>query len=125
MKLNSLVFCIAGVALAATSASAQAPSSRIKDAGSMSLPLSAYPERARERGEEGTVEYRVDVDRDGALRSCEIIKSSGHSQLDQATCELMIQHVKFAPDVNEEGRPLESIFQGTIVWKLPDSETNG
>jgi hypothetical protein len=34
----------------------------------------------------------------------------------------MIQHVKFTPDVNAAGRPLESIIQGTIVWKLPDGE---
>src|SRR3546814_16083520 len=102
MKLNSLVFCIVGAALAATSASAQAPG-RIKDAGVMSLPLSAYPEKARERGEEGTVEYRVDVDRDGVLRSCEIDKSSGHNVLDQAPCELMIQPVKFGPDGTEAG----------------------
>lgn len=123
MKLNTMLLCVAGAALAATSASAQeGVPSGIKDAGAMSLPLSAYPTKSRERGEEGTVEYRVDVTAEGEMRSCEIIKSSGYNRLDQATCELMIHHVKFSPDVNSEGRPLDSIIQGSIVWKLPDGD---
>lgn len=125
MKLNGILLCAAGALFAATPASAQqeAPSG-VKEAGAMSLPLSAYPARARKNGQEGEVGYRVDVNADGELRSCEIIKSSGHNALDQATCELMIQHVKFTPDVNAEGRSLESIIQGTIVWTLPDGEGN-
>ena len=123
MKLNGILLCAAGALLAATSASAQEPApSGIKEAGAMSLPLSAYPAKARKKGQEGEVGYRVDVNAEGELRSCEIIKSSGHSVLDQATCELMIQHVKFTPDVNAQGRSLESIIQGTIVWKLPDGD---
>ncbi len=122
MKLGSAFLFTGGAILLAAAASAQDAPAGVKNAGAMSLPLSAYPQKSRAAGEEGTVEYRVDVNADGELRSCEIIKSSGYSRLDQATCELMIQHVKFTPDVNADGRPLESIIQGEIVWQLPESE---
>ena len=125
MKLSRMLLCVAGATLLGTSAFAQeAPSSGVKDAGVMSLPLSAYPKASRARGEEGSVGYRVDVSAEGELRSCEITKSSGHNRLDKATCELMIHHVKFSPDTNGEGRPLDSIIEGSIVWKLPKGESN-
>jgi TonB family protein len=121
MKLPSIVLCAAGAMLAATAASAQTEAEAAREAGAMSLPLSAYPEESLENGEEGTVEYLVDVDAEGTLRSCEILTSSGHGRLDRATCELMIQHARFEPARSADGRALESMIRGTVVWKLPDS----
>ena len=123
MRLASVFICAAGAMLASTALAQESRGTGATDAGAMSLPLSAYPEKSLENGEEGTVEYLVDVDEEGVLRSCEILKSSGHGRLDRATCELMIQHAKFTPDVDADGRPLESMFRGTVVWNLPESQS--
>jgi protein TonB len=44
----------------------------------------AYPERARQRGEEGRVVLRVDVSTDGLPIAVSVARSSGHPALDEA-----------------------------------------
>ena len=48
-----------------------------------------YPQRALQRGEEGRVEMNIVVGRTGEVLSHEIIASSGNSQLDRATVDML------------------------------------
>jgi protein TonB len=48
-----------------------------------------YPSGARRRGEEGIVYVRFSIDGNGNVRSAELVRSSGHAELDQAVIALV------------------------------------
>lgn len=77
-----------------------------------------YPKESLERREEGTVGYRVEVDRRGELKTCEVTRSSGFAALDRATCEILIRNGKFRTRTNAEGRKVQYTHDGNIVWKI-------
>ena len=78
-----------------------------------------YPQASLERGEQGAAEFAVDLDEMGRLESCLITRSSGFPRLDEATCNVLIEHIRFkvaetAPIAGEK-----SSWAGTMNWKLP------
>ena len=78
-----------------------------------------YPAEALKRGEQGKVGFRLVVEPDGSLGSCEVTQSSGFKSLDTETCELIVRHAKLTPVRDSEGRSVRSVQQGFISWKLP------
>ena len=48
-----------------------------------------YPAGARRRREEGTAHVRFAIDDGGNVRSVELVRSSGHSELDEAVVALV------------------------------------
>ena len=107
-KLAALISC--GV-VAAGAAQAQGSGS----GEGFSFP---YPRESLQMREEGTVHYRVRVSKKGELESCEVIRSSGYSRLDRATCNMLIKHAAFTPKRTAEGRTVRSVREGTMVWKI-------
>ncbi|NDF12343.1 MAG: energy transducer TonB [Proteobacteria bacterium] len=59
-------------------------------------PPPSYPERARQRREQGTVMVDVLVGVDGEARSVEVMRSSGHPMLDDAALSA-VRHWRFLP----------------------------
>jgi TonB family protein len=86
--------------------------------------LSAYyPEGALKRGEEGTVWFKIGIEKEGWISSCEITQSSGYQALDRETCEIMVQYARVKPVRTPEGRIVRAIQDGRIAWQLPASAT--
>lgn len=85
-----------------------------------SLIAQYYPVQSLERGEEGTVEFAVEVDREARIESCGVTKSSGYRRLDIATCDLLVVHGDFSFPVSES-RPVATARIGRLVWKLPSA----
>jgi len=71
-----------------------------------------YPSRARREERAGTVGYALEVAADGRVTGCQITKSSGHADLDEATCRLLPRRARF-----ERGKAFR--FEGKQVWRLP------
>lgn len=111
--MRKIVMAAIGVALAAPVAAAQQ-----KTGGSGEGIYFPYPKASLQRREEGTVGYRVLVDRKGELRSCEVTRSSGFSSLDSATCALLIRNGRFQTRTNAEGRKIQYTHEGKVVWKI-------
>lgn len=65
-------------------------------AGSQDNPAPSYPERSRERGEEGRVVLRVEVGADGRVRDIAILQSSGFPRLDRAARDA-VERWRFTP----------------------------
>lgn len=65
-------------------------------AGGSSTPKPAYPELARKRNQEGTVNIRCQVDSTGAVKEVSLAKSSGFRLLDEAALKTVRQW-KFKP----------------------------
>ena len=93
-----------------------------RDAKNRAFVLANYPPRARAAGEQGVVYFDVSLDRDGRLRTCEVIKSSGFPRLDDETCELMVAHAEFTTVKDAGGKLVrEPVHHGAIKWELPEA----
>lgn len=85
---------------------------------SVSAQVDDYPPEARRLGLEGRVVFRANIGVDGRAKSCEIVQSSGHEVLDDATCFKVIDTARFDPARDANGRPVEGVFQNAFVWEL-------
>jgi protein TonB len=78
-----------------------------------------YPASAQANGEEGTVQAKLTVSTSGRVSGCEIIRSSGHKSLDDATCSILQRRARFTPARAADGQPIAStVVSPPIVWRL-------
>ncbi len=82
--------------------------------------LDDYPRTALRDGHEGTVGFRLAVGSDGKVFGCTITKSSGHSDLDEATCAGMTKRAKFEAAKDSSGNKVAGSYQSRVSWKLPE-----
>jgi TonB family protein len=78
-----------------------------------------YPEEAAWKGTEGTVRFEVDVDASGTPTQCRIIRSSGSSILDEATCKIVKAKGRFQPATGADGQPVSGAFTSSTAWRNP------
>ena len=78
-----------------------------------------YPPQPLREGIKGVVAISVQVGADGRVQGCAVTKSSGNSQLDDATCRLYARRAHFQPALDAEGRPVASVHADRIRWELP------
>jgi TonB family protein len=79
-----------------------------------------YPKSSLRRGEEGEVYFRINVNRDGRLDGCQIIKSSGYEALDTATCDMLLRGATATPLIAADGWRTAGVRDGIVPWVLPD-----
>ena len=79
-----------------------------------------YPAEAWLNGDEGSVGYRLEIDRTGSVTDCAITKSSGSETLDEATCALLFKKAEIA--FRGDGRPEPGIVSGTYAWRKREPE---
>lgn len=81
---------------------------------------SMYPKRALANREEGLVAFTVKIDAAGSPTECKVTHTSGHSLLDQETCQLIMVHATFK---RPEGISLsqQRLYEGVVNWKLPST----
>lgn len=72
-----------------------------------------YPARALREAREGTTRYILTVRADGRVADCKISRSSGHADLDQATCLLVTRRARFEPG------GADGTFEGETKWAIP------
>jgi TonB family protein len=78
-----------------------------------------YPISAIRAGQSGVVSFRLVVEKDGSVHSCEILLSSGSLELDEAACSLIKQRAVFRPAYNDRGLPIRGTFTSRVRWVLP------
>jgi protein TonB len=72
------------------------------------------------RGMTGTAKFRLEVGANGRVDSCTITVSSGHDELDKATCALVTQRARFDPAKDETGAKVSGSYGNAVRWELPD-----
>jgi TonB family protein len=77
-----------------------------------------YPTSSVRNGETGAVSFNLRIGSDGRVKGCSVVVSSGHTNLDRATCQLMSSRARFHPATDVSGVPQESMFSSRIVWRL-------
>ncbi|HEX8062111.1 MAG TPA: energy transducer TonB [Allosphingosinicella sp.] len=116
-----LVFLSVLLMGATTPALAGSSDKEARDAVNGDVLLSQYPARALAAGEQGSVGFKVTLDRDGYASACEVTHSSGHKRLDEETCELILSRAAFKGIKDGGGRKVSSVHEGVINWRLPGS----
>lgn len=77
-----------------------------------------YPSRALQQEREGTTGFRVTVGTDGRVIDCTITSSSGHPDLDAATCTNVKRRARFAP-ATQNGTPVQGSYSNRVRWQIP------
>lgn len=78
-----------------------------------------YPTYDIRAGHTGTVRFRLSIDASGRVTDCTIVKSSGYSGLDTATCRNVTHRARFDPATDGAGKQVAGSYAGTIRWVIP------
>ena len=84
-----------------------------------SISTDDYPDASRRAEEEGTVRVRFDITEAGRAENCQVVASSGHTRLDEATCRIVERRFRFNP-ATEGGKPVRTSQTQPVTWKLVD-----
>ncbi len=77
-----------------------------------------YPSRALREERSGTAGFRVTVGLDGRVIDCQVTSSSGHADLDQATCANVSRRARFKPAM-QDGQPVQGSYSNRVRWVIP------
>lgn len=78
-----------------------------------------YPSRALREERAGTTGFKVSVGADGRVTDCQITSSSGHADLDEATCANVRRRARFTPATDGEGQPTSGTYSNRVRWVIP------
>ncbi|MXO89618.1 energy transducer TonB [Pontixanthobacter aquaemixtae] len=68
----------------------------------------------------GIARFRVSIGTNGRVQDCRVLSSTGHSELDNATCSLVSRRAKFEAARDSQGNKVTGSFTTAISWELPD-----
>lgn len=77
-----------------------------------------YPRSAVARRAQGTTYLRFTVQTNGRVRNCVVTRSSGHRDLDAATCPLLERSLRYRPARDAAGQPIPETINGRQDWLL-------
>jgi len=82
------------------------------------LQNSDYPRRALKDRLQGRVSVHFTVLTSGRIDNCRITASSGSPLLDQTTCRLLTERLRFRPARNSQGQPIETELNSDYTWGI-------
>lgn len=115
---RSLILLPAFTLIAATYGPA-APTPRDRPALLGWLKQSDYPADSLDAREQGELTASFDVTEAGRVENCRIVRSSGYLRLDDATCPLIEERVRYRPAADAKGVPIRSSDVRAWRWVLP------
>ncbi len=68
----------------------------------------------------GTARFRLEIAADGKVQNCTITGSSGHPELDAATCALVTRRARFDAAKDETGARTSGSYTNSVKWELPE-----
>lgn len=77
-----------------------------------------YPSRALREEREGVTGFKLDYDATGKPTNCTIVRSSGSSDLDDATCQNLMRRARFKPGT-QNGQPVGASYSSSVRWVIP------
>lgn len=78
-----------------------------------------YPARALREERAGTTRFRVTIGPDGRVTDCQITGSSGHADLDEATCKNVTRRARFKPALDSAGNAISDSYSNAVRWEIP------
>ena len=77
-----------------------------------------YPSGALSRNEQGQVLFELTVSPAGQVTGCQILRSSGSTELDDKTCQIMVQRARFYPARNGRNTAVPDVVRSSIGWLI-------
>lgn len=71
------------------------------------------------RGYEGVAGFEVQIDDRGRVTECSITRSTGYSDLDNATCRLLERRARFNPAKDSSGNAISGSYSSSVNWQIP------
>ena len=68
---------------------------------------------------QGIAGFRLDIAASGKVSGCRVTSSTGHPELDEATCQLIQSRARFEPARGKNGEPVAGSFSSSVRWVLP------
>ncbi len=68
----------------------------------------------------GTARFRLEIGAGGRVEGCTITVSSGHPELDKATCALVTRRARFEPARDASGAAVRGSYSNAVRWELPE-----
>ena len=68
----------------------------------------------------GVAGFRLDIAASGKVTGCRVTRSTGHKELDEATCALIQSRARFEPARGKNGEPVAGSFSSSVRWVLPE-----
>ena len=68
----------------------------------------------------GTARFRLEIAANGSVQNCTITGSTGHGELDRATCNLVSRRAKFQPARGSDGEPVAGSYSSAVRWVVPE-----
>ncbi len=66
----------------------------------------------------GEVQARVTVGTDGKPSDCRIVRTSGHNELDDMACRVILGRARFHPAIDHQGKPMRSPVFFVSNWRI-------
>lgn len=67
----------------------------------------------------GVAKFQLQIAANGSVSGCRITGSTGHGELDAATCKLVSDRAKFEPARDTTGAAVAGSYSGAVSWVLP------
>ena len=68
----------------------------------------------------GLARFRLEIAANGRVTGCTVTGSTGHAQLDTATCQLVAKRARFEPARGASGEAIAGSYDGAVLWQLPE-----
>lgn len=72
------------------------------------------------RGYTGVANFTLLIDARGRVSGCTITGSTGHPELDNATCRLLERRARFEPAKDSSGNAVAGSYRSSVRWTIPD-----
>jgi protein TonB len=78
-----------------------------------------YPARAKAEKRWGTSHLNLTIDETGKPSGCSVAETSGHADLDEQACALLMSRALFHPAADQSGQSVEATLPQKVTWWLP------
>ncbi len=80
-----------------------------------------YPPISVRLGEQGSTLIEVNINTEGNVTECSVVKGSGSERLDGASCDWVKGHWRWQPPTLN-GQPTAAKTQINVTWNLKDAK---
>jgi TonB family protein len=84
------------------------------------LRSSDYPPGAVAMGQNGMVQFRLDVDADGKITGCHVLARTSPDVFADTTCRSVARRAKLKPALDAAGNPVRSFYIQYVRWQVAE-----
>lgn len=79
-----------------------------------------YPAKMLRLGEQGLVQFRLNVGADGKPTECHIQATTRSKEFDDVVCRALMKRAQFFPALEAQGIPIASYYQSAVLFRIPN-----